>query len=250
MIVLPYSTALTLARPPVITFATILICFLVLNFQELYPITEDLMYYPESWNPVKMLTSSLAHADWMHFIGNMIFYIAFAPALEVLIANKLRYVWIMFFISFVVGVSYSISVLIGSLEPWPTLGFSGVVMGMIGLSAYLMPKAKIRVFWWYIVLWKTFYVPAWILAIAYIGLDTWEMLTANDFQGINVVAHVAGGFAGYLYGYFWLRDRKEETREELAEEIATMKMEKQFSNSPTISFFSIQLVNDNSSNTE
>jgi len=236
MIILPYSTALTLARPPVITFATILICFLVLNFQELFPITEGLMYYPDSWNPVKMLTSSLAHADWMHLIGNMIFYIAFAPALEVLIANKLRYIWIMFFISFVVSVSYSISVFIGSMEPWPTLGFSGVVMGMIGLSAYLMPKAKIRVFWWYIVFWKTFYVPAWVLAIAYIGLDTWEMLTANDFGEINVVAHVAGGFAGYLYGYFWLSDRKEETQEELAEEIATMKMEKQFGNSPAMSF--------------
>ncbi len=62
----------------------------------------------------------------------------------------------MLFISFVVGISYSFSILIGSSKPLPSIGFSGVVMGMIGLSAYLMPQARIRVFWWYIVFWKTF----------------------------------------------------------------------------------------------
>ena len=171
----------------------------------------------------------------MHLIGNMIFYLAFAPALEILLANKIRYIWIMLFVSFVVGVSYSVSSLFGSSEPLPSLGFSGVVMGMIGLSAYLMPMARIRVFWWYIVFWKTFYVPAWVLAIAFIGLDSWEMLTSDNYGGINVVAHVFGGVAGYLYGYLWLKERKEETQEELAEEIEVMKSERQFRNTPSMS---------------
>jgi membrane associated rhomboid family serine protease len=194
------------------------------------------MYYPGSWNPLKMISSALAHGGWMHLTGNMIFFLAFAPALEALIANKIRYVWIMFFISFVVGVSYSISILVGSSEALPSLGFSGVVMGMIGLAAYLMPQARIRVFWWYIVFWKTFYVPAWALAVAYIGLDFWTMLTADHYGGINVVAHVAGGFAGYLYGYLWLKERKEETREELADEVEAMKIEKQFGSSRSMSY--------------
>ena len=185
------------------------------------------MYYPETWNPIKMITSSVAHAGWLHLIGNMIFYLAFAPALEVLLGSKFRYTWIMIFISFAVGVSYSISTLIDASPPLPSLGFSGVVMGMIGLSAFLMPKARIRVFWWYIFAGKTFYIRAWIVAVGFIGFDTWTMFTASDYGGINVVAHVAGGFAGYLYGYLWLKDRREEVQVELADEIKAMRIEQQ-----------------------
>jgi membrane associated rhomboid family serine protease len=226
---IPYSTALTLARPPIVTHLTILLCLVVFYFQSgSYEFTESLLYYPQSWNPFKMLTSALAHADFMHLLGNMIFYLAFAPALEILIDNKLKYIWIMVFISFAVGISYSLSVVIGSDVPRPSLGFSGVVMGMIGLSAYMMPKARIKVLWWYIIAAKTFYVPAWILAICYIGLEIWTMLTASDYGGVNVVAHVAGGITGYLYGYLWLKECKEDTEEALAHEIKAMEIERKY----------------------
>jgi membrane associated rhomboid family serine protease len=226
---IPYSTALTLARPPIVTHLTILLCLVVFYFQSgSYEFTESLLYYPQSWNPFKMLTSAVAHANLMHLFGNMIFYLAFAPALEILIGNKLKYIWIMVFISFAVGISYSLSVVIGSDVPRPSLGFSGVVMGMIGLSAYMMPKARIKVLWWYIIAAKTFYVPAWILAICYIGLEIWTMLTASDYGGVNVVAHVAGGIAGYLYGYLWLKECKEDTEEALAHEIKAMEIERKY----------------------
>ncbi len=228
MIIIPYSTALTLARPPIVTYFVTLLCCIIFYFQMTFSITESLMYYPDSWNPLKMISSALIHGDLMHLAGNIIFFLAFAPALELLVGNKLRYIWIMLFISFVVGISYSISILIGDSDAIPTLGFSGVVTGMMGLAAYLMPRARIRVFWWYIVFWKTFYVPAWVLAVIYIGLDTWTLLSADYYGGINVVAHVAGGVAGYLYGYLWLKERREETSEALADEIEEMKNEQQF----------------------
>lgn len=229
MLIIPYSTALTLARPPIVTQLTVLLCFIVFSIQTgSYEFTESLLYYPQSWNPFKMLTSAVAHGSFMHILGNMIFYLAFAPALEIMIDNRLKYVGIMIFISFVVSISYSISVLIGNSVPSPTLGFSGVVMGMIGLSAYLIPKARIKVLWWYIIAAKTFYVPAWILAICYIGLDIWTMLTASDYGGVNVVAHVAGGVSGYLYGYLWLKECKKDTEEALAHEIKAMEIERKY----------------------
>jgi len=224
MILLPYSTALRLSQPPYVTYATLLTCVLVFLLQINSNITESLLYYPDSWNPLRMISSSLAHADWFHLIGNMFFYIAFAPALEILLGSKFRYLWIMLFIAFTVGICDSIAALISFAEPVPTLGFSGVVMGMIGLSAYLMPTARIRVFWWYIVMWKVLYVPAWVLAVIYIGLDSWTMLTASDYGNINLLAHVSGGFAGYFYGYFWLGERRAEIQAELAQEIDTMRV--------------------------
>lgn len=228
MLILPYSTALTLSRPPLVTYAISFICVVVFMAQLGFGITENLMYYPDSWNPIKMITSSLAHAGWLHLIGNIVFYLAFAPALEILIASKIRYLWIILFISIIVGISYSISVLIGKDSPIPTLGFSGVVMGIIGLSAYLMPQARIKVFWWYYIAWKTFYVPAWIVAVIFIGLDILTMLTVSDFDGINIVAHVTGALAGYVYGYLWLKDRRDDTREELAQEVKAMNIQRKF----------------------
>jgi membrane associated rhomboid family serine protease len=224
MLIFPYSTALTLGRPPYISYAAVLLCLVVFSLQLGAPITESLLYYPDSWNPVTMVTSSLAHAGFWHLFGNLLFFMAFAPALEILFGSSLRYLGVMLLVALVSGLSYSLWTVISGAEVIPTLGFSGVVMGMIGLSAFLMPHARVRVFCWLIV-WKTFFVPAWIVAAIYLGLDVWAMLTLNDFGGINLVAHVAGGLTGYLYGVLSLGDRKQEISDELAEEIEAMRIQ-------------------------
>ncbi|MFV1985202.1 MAG: rhomboid family intramembrane serine protease, partial [Thiohalomonadales bacterium] len=85
-----------------------------------------LMYYPDTLNPFKMLTSTIAHADWSHIIFNLIFFLAFTPALELLVGNKIKFVAVLVLISFVTGIFYSISSLING-QFIPTLGLSGVV---------------------------------------------------------------------------------------------------------------------------
>ncbi len=224
MLIIPYSTALTLARPPYISYAAVAICLVVYTLQLSTPITEALIYYPDSWNPLTMISASFGHAGFWHLFGNLVFFMAFAPALEILIGNSQRYIGIMLFITLATGVSYSLWTIVSDSDVIPTLGFSGVVMGLIGLAAYLMPHARIRVFCW-LVVWKIFFVPAWIVAVIYIGLDAWTMLATDDFGGVNLVAHVVGGLAGYVYGLLWLDDRKQETSVELAEEIEAMRVE-------------------------
>ena len=160
MVIFPYSTALTLSRPPYISYAAAALCALVYMLQVGSPITGALMYFPDSWNPLTMITSSFAHAGIWHLLGNLVFFMAFAPALEILLDSGLRYLAIILIIAFAVGIFYSLFVVVTGAEPIPTLGFSGVVMGMIGLSAYLMPQARIRVFCWFIIFWKVFYVRA------------------------------------------------------------------------------------------
>jgi len=182
-----------------------------------------LMHFPDEFNPIPMLTSSLAHGSWSHLLFNLLFFLAFAPAIEIIIDNKLKYLSILVAISFVTSISYSLVTLIHGDDPLPTLGLSGVVMGVIGLSAYLMPRARIRVFFWLFLLIKTFYIPAWVLALWYIGWDTFDMLFSDDYGGVNLISHVSGGISGYLMGYFWLKERRDEVRDELADEIEYMR---------------------------
>jgi membrane associated rhomboid family serine protease len=182
----------------------------------------EMIYHPDSPNPIRMLTSGFLHADWSHVIFNMIFFLAFATALEVLIGNALLYIGIMATISIVSGVAYSLYTFLFDY-PYPSLGFSDVVMGMIGLSAYLMPRARIRTFIW-LGFWAwILYVPAWIFATWYIGRDIFDLLMDGNEGGTNIVAHVSGALTGYYLGRKWLSDRKWLIEVELQDEIEHMK---------------------------
>jgi membrane associated rhomboid family serine protease len=178
---------------------------------------ERLMYDPATPNPIRMVTSSLAHGDWGHITFNLIFFFAFAPALELMCLHWLRYLGVLLAISVACSVSYSLFS-IGS-TPIPTLGLSGVVTGMIGLAAYMMPRARIRTFVWFFTFARNVYIPAWILALFYIGGDLITLLGSGNSGGVNVVAHVSGGISGYLIGRFWLREQKAELRDALEEEM-------------------------------
>ncbi|MDH5553002.1 MAG: hypothetical protein OEX82_06680, partial [Nitrosomonas sp.] len=85
------------------------------------------------------------------------------------------------------------------------------------------PRARIRVFVWFIVFIRNYYIPAWILACWYIGWDTWDMLTTDEQGGVNLVAHVSGGIGGYLIGLFWLKSQRDDAKDDLEEEIEYMR---------------------------
>jgi membrane associated rhomboid family serine protease len=197
------------------------------RFSELAPrrIAVKIAYHPDSPNPVRMVVSSFTHASWGHVIFNMIFFLAFATAIEVLVGSHLRYLAIILAISIASSIGYSLySAAAGKYVP--SLGFSGVVVGMIGLSAYLMPRARIRTFIW-LGFWAwIIFIPAWFLAAWYIGWDLWQLLAEGNEGSTNIVAHVAGGFAGYAIGWLWLSDRKWLIQAELEREIEDMRFAK------------------------
>ena len=78
LFIFPYSSALRILKPPIVTYGITLICLVVFWLQIQFQITESLMYYPETWNPLRMLTSSFAHGGWMHIFGNLVLVI-FSP---------------------------------------------------------------------------------------------------------------------------------------------------------------------------
>ena len=168
--------------------------------------TKELWYAPDSWNPVTMVTSTFSHGGWDHLVGNLFFFYAFAAAVELIIGSA-AFLAVVMAMAFGTNVSYSIAMLAVD-DPLPTVGLSGVVMGMIAMLAYFLPTAKIRCFYWVLIKIGTVAVSAWFLALIYIGVDFWTLLTQEDLGGVNLVAHVSGAALGLLFGIAFFRKQK------------------------------------------
>jgi len=170
-----------------------------------YP-NDGLAYYTESWNPVTMVTSSFAHGGWTHIVFNLIFFVAFGTMVEMLI-GRLTYVAMVIAVSIICGVFTSVSAIANGVHV-TSIGLSGVVMGMIGLSAYLMPRGRIRCYYWFIVVFGSVALPVWILALWYLGGDIYTLFAFEEHGTINVMAHVTGGIGGYLIGVLFLKQAR------------------------------------------
>jgi len=172
-----------------------------------YNLTDKLAYNPSDYNVFNMLSSQFVHADIFHLLGNLLFFFAFAASIEVVL-GALRFILLTVVLSLAVSIAYSLST-IGADISVPTIGLSGVVMGMIGIFSYLMPSASIRCLFIFIIYFRTFSIPAWLLAIWFIGWDSYELLTSSSQSDVNLVAHVSGALFGYILAAIFFRKKKQ-----------------------------------------
>ena len=186
---------------------------------------EGLAYYTGSWNPITMITSSFAHGDWGHILFNLVFFFAFAATVEVLI-GPLRYVAFVLVDSWFIGLTGSIAAAATAQHYW-TLGLSGVVMGMMGLFAYLLPRGKIKCYYFFIIIFGSVAIPGWMLTAWYLGGDIVTLLTNDDYGRVNVLAHVMGGVGGYLFGLLFLREVRKDA-EHAQDALERLDFEKRF----------------------
>ena len=168
--------------------------------------TKALWYVPDSWNPVTMVTSTFSHGGWDHLIGNLLFFYAFAAAVE-LIVGPLAFLGVIIAMAFGTNIAYSLAMM-SAANPLPTVGLSGIVMGMIAMLTYFMPTAKVRCFYWFLIKIGTVAVSAWILALVYIGVDVYTLLSQDEMGGVNLIAHVSGAAMGFLLGFAFFRRQK------------------------------------------
>ena len=176
-------------------------------------LTTQLMYEPHSYNLLNMITAAFAHGSWDHLLGNLFFFFAFAASIE-MILGMMRYVFIFAALAIGTHLSYSLA-MVNVNEALPTLGLSGVVMGMIGVFVYLMPKINIRCFLWFFVIFRIVKVPAWLLAAWYVSWDIYALYFSEDQSAINFIAHISGATIGFGLGLIFLVERKEEIQKEM-----------------------------------
>jgi membrane associated rhomboid family serine protease len=164
---------------------------------------DGIAYYSESWNPLTMLTSTFAHGGWAHIVFNLLFFFAFGTMVEMLI-SRLAYAGLFLTVALACGIFTSLSATMNG-EHVSSVGLSGIVMGMIGLSAFLLPRGRVRCYYWFLILFGSVAVPVWALALWYLGGDIYALFVYDDHGTINIMAHVAGGIGGYAFGALFLK---------------------------------------------
>lgn len=177
-------------------------------------LTARLAYPPDSWNPLRMLSASVAHASWSHVLGNLLFFYAFAATIEILLGPVL-YLGVLVALALGTHTLYSVATL-ADPNALPTVGLSAVVMGMIALLVYFIPHARISCFLWLVVFYRRFALPAWLLASWYIGWDLYMMLSRGNTR-VNLIGHLAGAALGFAIGATLFR-QKRHWAQELVEE--------------------------------
>ncbi len=142
-----------------------------------------------------LLTSMFMHGGWMHLAGNMLFLWIFGDNLEDVFGH------IGFLIFYLVcGVAADLAHILPDPESQiPLVGASGAIAGVMGGYLLLFPKAKVDVLLIFVVFFRVFSLPAWVVLAVWFGMQIFSgVSTPTTGGGVAYWAHAGGFAAGVL----------------------------------------------------
>ena len=183
-------------------------------------LTAALVHHSGSWNPLRLLSSTVAHASWDHVIGNLFFFVAFAMVVETVIGPAL---FLLVFLAMGLGTGALENLLTATREGGGSLGLSGVVMSMLTLAAYLAPRVKIKFFYFYFLFFGVLSWPLWSVAVWYVFWDLWANHFSRDWSNVNYAAHITGAAMGLILGVTLFREKRHWVTEQIVVDEPSLK---------------------------
>lgn len=138
-----------------------------------------------------LISHMFLHGGWMHLIGNMLFLWIFGDNLEDVLGH-LRY--LLFYLA--CGIAAALLQVAG--DPGfdgPLIGASGAIAGVLGGYLVLFPRARVDVLLIFIIFFRVFSIPAWIVLGIWFAVQTFNGFAATD-DGVAYLAHIGGFIAG------------------------------------------------------
>ncbi len=141
------------------------------------------------------LTSMFLHGGWMHLAGNMLFLHVFGDNMEDRMGHGR---FLVFYLC--AGVAAALAQLLADpASVAPMVGASGAIAGVLGGYLLLYPKARVDVLFIFIVFFKVFPIPAWIVLGVWFALQLFSgATTPTEAGGVAYWAHVGGFVAGLV----------------------------------------------------
>jgi membrane associated rhomboid family serine protease len=156
----------------------------------------DLVCLTESGRHVSnVFVSMFLHGSWMHLLGNMWFFWIFGNNVEDAM-GRARFVC--FYL--ICGVSAAMAqVLIEPASPYPMVGASGAISGVMGAYLVLYPRVRVYTLIPLGFFFTTVALPAWLMLAYWMLLQFFGGLQSISGEaGVAFWAHVGGFVAGLL----------------------------------------------------
>ena len=144
---------------------------------------------------ISIITSMFLHGGWMHLIGNMTYLYIFGDNVEETL-GKTKFIIFYLLTGGFAALSQSI---LDTNSTIPMIGASGAIAGVLGAYLVLFPRAKIKVFFWFIIFFKVFKIRAFIVLGGWIFIQ-FLSFSGNDLNsgGVAYAAHIGGFISGVI----------------------------------------------------
>lgn len=140
-----------------------------------------------------LLTHMFMHAGLMHIAGNMLFLWVFGDNLE----DQMGHLGFLAFYLAAGLAAAAAQIVTAPFSPIPMVGASGAIAGVMGAYLLLFPRAKVDVLAIFIIFFKVFTLPAWLVLAAWFALQVFGgFSTPGDEGGVAYWAHAGGFVAG------------------------------------------------------
>lgn len=175
---------------------------------------QQLFFFDYSFIPLRLhfgarldtlITAMFLHGGWLHIGGNMLFLWIFGDNVEARLGH-----WR--FLAFYLGCGVAAGLAQYLHDPYSRmtiLGASGAIAGVLGAYLRFYPKARIDVFFFFLIFWKTIPIPAWLVLGYWIGINVWSGLSDPLLaDGVAYWEHIGGFIAGFALSLLFKRPQQ------------------------------------------
>ncbi|WEF23955.1 rhomboid family intramembrane serine protease [Paracoccus sp. S3-43] len=142
-----------------------------------------------------LLTHMFLHGGILHLAGNMLFLWVFGDNME----EQLGHMGFLAFYLIAGLAAAAAQTLAEPLSPIPMVGASGAIAGVMGGYLLLFPRARVDTVAIFIVFFKVFTLPAWIVLGVWLAIQIFGGSSSPGDQGGTAYwAHAGGFLAGAL----------------------------------------------------
>jgi len=170
---------------------------LFVTYLALWPLTSAESVHPGAvgFMPWQIVTYSFLHGNVAHLLFNMLALYMFGSDIERVVGSRRFTAY--YFICVVSAAALQLLVSsAGNLPPYPTVGASGGVFGLLLAFGLYFPKRMVML------LFPPIPMPAWLFVTLYGALELFLGVTGTQ-QGVAHFAHLGGMLGGYLTIRSW-----------------------------------------------
>jgi rhomboid family protein len=168
----------------------------LITYLGLWPLgTMSLLGSGAGFQPWQVVTYSFLHGSWLHLFVNMFALYMFGGQVETLFGAK-RFLNLYFASVIAAAISQLIFAGVAGGEPYPTIGASGGIFGVLLAYAMYFPNRTI------ILLIPPIPMPAWLFVLLYGALELYLGVTGTE-EGVAHFAHLGGMAGAWLMIQYW-----------------------------------------------